>query len=140
MHRIPRAAQTERLLALALAAVFGLGACSTSGQTGQPFDPAGRRRLEIGWTTRGEVRHLFGEAVSVTPGSAGTETWVYEHTRVSALTLPLYGMVTRQTPHRLLTIRFQYGLVAGCTFFEERYASRGVEIVPSQSVLEGCPR
>ena len=61
------------LRTLAVAAAVGLGACSTSsGQTGQPFDAARRRTLEIGWTTRGEVRHLFGAPTSVTPGRDGT--------------------------------------------------------------------
>ena len=132
----------RRPLALAVAAALGVGACSTSsGETGRPFDPAGRRTLEIGWTTRGEVRHLFGAPTSVTPGRDGTETWLYEHTQVSTLTLPFYGLVrARQTPHRILTIRFQYGLVSGCTFFEERYASRGIEIVPDGQVVESCAR
>jgi hypothetical protein len=129
------------LLTLVLLTSLGLWACSTSGQTGRPFDPAGRRKLALGWTTRGEVRRLFGEPISATPGPEGTESWVYEHTQISALTLPLYGIVrARQTPHRILTIRFQYGVVAGCTFFEERYASRGTEIRTGHGATESCPR
>jgi outer membrane protein assembly factor BamE (lipoprotein component of BamABCDE complex) len=126
---------------LALVAWLGLGGCATSGQIGRPFDPAARHKLALGWTTRGEVRHLLGEPTSVAPGPNGTETWVYEHTQVSALTIPLYGIVhARQTPHRILTIRFEYGLVADCTLFEERYASRGLRLLPGRGSSDSCLR
>lgn len=130
-----------RVCAFALLGLLGLGACITTGESGKPFDPAPRRRIAAGWTTRLEARRLLGEPRSIAPGPAGGETWTYEHTKVSALALPLLGeIVARQAPHLLLTIRFQYGVVADCSFFREDYRSRGTRIVPAAAVREPCAR
>jgi hypothetical protein len=133
---------TARLTPVILIVLAGLVGCATEqGQIGKPFSPAGRKALRINRTTRAEARLFLGEPRTITPAPDGRETWRYEHSRISALSLPLIGGIrATQTPHVLMTLRFQYGVLSECEFFQENYRSRGMEIRTATRVSGGCER
>ncbi|MBI3630652.1 MAG: hypothetical protein HY217_13975 [Candidatus Rokubacteria bacterium] len=116
-----------------------LAGCATAhGEIGKPFKPEGRKKLAIGGTTRADVRFLVGDPLTVAPQPDGREMWIYEHTRIDA-SRPLIGPGrARQTPHVLLTLRFQYGILMDCSYFQEDYRSRGMEITTGASRTERC--
>ena len=129
----------KRLFSVLVIASLGLAACATHGQIGKPFSAAGREKLRIDWTTRSQARRLVGDPRTIVTGADGLETWVYEHTEVSALALPFIGGVAaRQTPHVLLRLRFQYGVLAACEFYQETYRSKGTRILSTATISEAC--
>ena len=45
-----------------------------------------------------------------------------------------------QTPRDLLTVRFTYGVVTGCSFARERYRTRDGRIVATDATTEECAK
>jgi hypothetical protein len=130
-----------RLLVLLVLAI-GLAACA-SREVGQPFEAGGRSRLAVNASTRREARNALGTPASVVQTGPGGETWVYEHTRLSALESPLpliRGALPRQTPHTVVTLRFQFGILVDCAYFHETYRRDGPVLVPAETKRESCAR
>ena len=96
------------------AAAVGAAALLLAGcfSVGRSFEVAPVRRLEIGRTTRAEVRQMFGE-----PWRTGLEdgqpTWTYGHYRYS-----LFG----DAKTRDLVVRFDSGGVVQSYTFNSTYA------------------
>jgi outer membrane protein assembly factor BamE (lipoprotein component of BamABCDE complex) len=100
MRRLPNVGR----VALAAAAGMALAACVSAGDK---FDVGAVRRLEIGETTRTEVRQMFGDPWR-TGVDDGQKTWTYGHYRYSMFS-------DAQT--RDLVIRFDdKGIVRSYTF------------------------
>ncbi len=120
-----------------------LAGCVRTKESGRDFDASVRRRMVANWTTRREVEALLGKPKAVTAGADGEETWIYEHTTVWAVDYPIpFWRPTSvgQTPREILTIRFTYGVVAGCSFARERYATRDGRIAATGSTSEECAK
>ena len=86
---------------------------------------------------------MLGKPKAKTPGADGEETWVYEHTTVWAVDYPVpfwRPMSIGQTPRDLLTVRFTYGVVTGCSFARERYRTPDGRIVATDATTEECAK
>jgi len=132
----------SRVILIGLAALT-LGACVSARENGKGFDAGARRRLAVNWTTRREVEAMLGRPKTTLPGADGQETWVYEHTTVWAVDYPIpfwRPMAIGQTPRDLLTLRFTYGVLTGCSFARERYTTRDGRIVATDSAAEECAK
>src|SRR5881628_1117736 len=141
-HRQASVVPSRRAPAVGLAALT-LGACVSARENGKGFDAGARRRLVVNWTTRREVEAMLGKPKAKTPGADGEETWVYEHTTVWAVDYPVpfwRPMSIGQTPRDLLTVRFTYGVVTGCSFARERYRTRDGRIVATDATTEECAK
>jgi hypothetical protein len=123
--------------------VLTFGACVSTKENGRGFDAGARRRLAVNWTTRREVEAMFGRPKTTTPGPDGRETWVYEHTTVWAVEYPIpfwRPMSIGQTPREILTVRFTYGVLVGCSFAREHYTTRDGRLAATDSTTEDCPK
>jgi len=121
--------------------MLGLTGCVRTKETGTAFNADARHRLVVNWTTRREVEAMFGKPKTVTAGADGEETWVYEHTTVWAVEYPVparSAVRIGQTPQDLLTIRFVYGVMIGCSFQRQRYATKDGRIVPTERTTDEC--
>ncbi len=128
---------------LAVAVAPALVGCVSTTESGRTFDAGARDRLALNWTTKREVQALLGQPKATTAGADGEETWIYEHTTVWAVDYPIpFWRPTSvgQTPREILTIRFTYGVVAGCSFARERYATRDGRIAATGSTSEECAK
>src|SRR5262249_35930999 len=128
---------------LAGLAVLTLGACVSTKENGRDFDAGARRRFVVNWTTRGEVEAWLGRPKATTTGGDGEETWVYEHTTVWAGRAPIPSWrpaPVGQPPRDTLTIRFTYGVLTGCSFARERYATQDGRIVAIGTTAEECAK
>ena len=86
---------------------------------------------------------MLGRPKTTLPGADGQETWVYEHTTVWAVDYPIpfwRPMAIGQTPRDLLTLRFTYGVLTGCSFARERYTTRDGRLVATDSAAEECAK
>jgi len=128
-----------RIILIAALALI-TAACVSSEDAGKPFPSEARRKLVINWTTTREVHILLGSPVSIKTAAEGRETWVYEHTQISARRLlPFGGNVTvRQTPHEQLTLTFQDGMLNECTYATQEYRTEGTVTVPTRMLREPC--
>jgi len=127
-------------IVLIAALALTTAACASSEDAGKPFPSEARRKLVINWTTTREAQMLLGPPVSIKTAAEGRETWVYEHTRVSARRLlPFGGNITvRQTPHEQLTLTFQDGMLNECTYATQEYRTEGTLTVPTRTLREPC--
>ena len=76
----------------------------------------------------------------MTTAAEGRETWVYEHTRVSARRLLPFGrnVTVQQTPHEQLTLTFQSGVLNECAYVAQEYRTEGTVTVPTRTLRERC--
>jgi len=124
-------------------AALTFGGCVSTKENGRSFDAGARRRLFTNWTTRREVQTMLGPPKATAAGADGEETWVYEHTTVWAVDYPVpfwRPVSVGQTPREILTVRFTYGVVAGCSFARERYTTRDGRLVAAGTTTEDCAR
>ena len=128
-----------RIMLIATLALI-TAACVSSQDAGTPFPAEARRKLIINWTTTREVQILLGPPMSIKTAAENRETWVYEHTRISARRLlPFGGNITvRQTPHEQLTLIFQDGMLNECTYATQEYRTEGTVTVPTRTLREPC--
>jgi len=127
------------LIGLALV-TFG---CFSTKENGRSFDAGARSRLSTNWTTRREVQTMLGQPKATAAGANGEETWTYEHTTVWAVDYPIpfwRPMSVGQTPRELLTVRFTYGVVAGCSFSRETYTTKDGRLVAAGTATEDCAK
>jgi hypothetical protein len=128
-----------RIVLIAALALI-IAACVSSEDAGKPFPSEARRTLVINWTTTREVQMLLGPPMSIKTATENRETWVYEHTRISARRLlPFGGNITvRQTPHEQLALTFQDGMLSDCTYIVQEYRTEGTVTVPTRALREPC--
>lgn len=96
----------RRMMGWAAVALAGLGLAGCM-SVGQDFEVSAVRRIEIGQTTRNDVRRMLGDPWR-TGVDDGQKTWTYGHYRYS-----LFG----PSDSRDLVIRFdEQGIVRSYTF------------------------
>lgn len=117
-----------------------LAGCFSSQEAGKPFAAGARRELVVNATTPQDARKLLGPPLATATVGEGRERWTYEHTRVSARGLAPFSrtMFVSQTPHELLTLTFQSGVLTDCVYVVERYRTEGGAIVPAGTDREAC--
>lgn len=138
---MPRRVVSWALLVVVVAPA--LAGCVSTKENGRSFDAGARHSLVANWTTKREVQSMLGQPKATTTGADGEETWVYEHTTVWSVMYPIpFWRPTSvgQTPREILTVRFTYGVVAGCSFARESYTSRDGRLVAAGTTTEECAK
>jgi outer membrane protein assembly factor BamE (lipoprotein component of BamABCDE complex) len=100
----------ERFLALLLAALLAAQGC-VSGGTKEITDPAKTSQIQIGKSTRADVKTLLGEPAKVNFTDNNEEVWEYAHvsaTPRAATFIPIVSIFADDADAKgdILTIRF----------------------------------